>query len=317
MSTPRLTIGGVARRTGVSVKTLRFYSDEGLLPPTGRSESGYRLYSESDLIRLDLIRTLRDAGLDLATIRRVLDRDLSLADALRLRLRAVETHIGSLQQVAAALRAALRAQPGDPDEDDIRRLCAVTRLSNDERKHMIEGFFTQIAEGVPIDRDNPEVAAFMQGMLEASTPRLPEQPSREQLDAWIELSEMISDPDFVARLRAHAATFWTPGLDYGAARQAMSDAEQAARGAVERQLAPDSPEAGAIIERYVVASAAAAGRAADRAFRDEFIDRYRSYDARMQRYWELLAIINGLPPVSGPAPEWQWLIDASKAHLEA
>lgn len=313
MSTTRLTIGRVAKRTGLSVKTLRFYSDEGLLPPTGRTEGGYRLYSEADLVRLDLIRTLRDAGLDLATIRRVLERDLDLGDALRLRLRALEAHITSLQQVAAAIRASLRSEP---DEDDIRRLCTVTRLTNAERTQMIEHFFDQISEGVPIDRDNPDVAAWMQGMIEASTPRLPDNPTREQLDAWIEFAELVSDPDLVARLRAHAATFWTPGLDYAAAQRASQNAEQAARDALARGVAADSPEAAAIIERYVVDSAAAARREPDAAFRAEIVDRYRNYDRRLERYWELISTINDLPRFDGPAAEWRWLIEASKAHLE-
>ena len=103
----RLTIGELSRRTGLPVKTLRFWSDEGLLPPATRSSSGYRLYGEDEMIRLDLVRTLRDAGFSLDTIRKVLRRDLSLSEALHLQLAAVEAHVASLQGVAAALRAAL------------------------------------------------------------------------------------------------------------------------------------------------------------------------------------------------------------------
>ena len=307
MSTRQLTIGDVSRRTGVPVKTLRFYSDEGLLPPSDRTDSGYRLYSENDLVRLDLIRTLRDAGLDLATIRSVLEREMTLGDALRLRLRALESHIVSLQQAAAAIRAALRSEP---DEDDIRRLCAVTRLSNEERKHMIEGFLQEVVEGIPIDKE------WMQTMIDVSTPRLPDEPTRQQLDAWIEMSEIVTDRGLIAQLRAHAASFWTPGLDFAAAQQANADAVAAAKAALDRGLAPDSPEAGEIVERYVVASAAAAGCAPDAAFRAQIISRYRSYDPRLQRYWELMAILKEDPTSPGPTPDWQWLVDASKAHLE-
>ena len=45
MVNERITIGALARRSGVPVKTLRFYSDEGLLPPVGRTRSGYRVYA--------------------------------------------------------------------------------------------------------------------------------------------------------------------------------------------------------------------------------------------------------------------------------
>src|SRR6476646_7389099 len=142
MKKERLTIGELSRRSGLPVKTLRFWSDEGLLPPASRSSSGYRMYGEEALIRLDLVRTLRDADVGIDTIRKVLRHDLSLADALRLQLAAVEAHLASLQGVAAALRAALRAAP---NESDVRRLCAVTKLTNDERKAVIEQFHARIA----------------------------------------------------------------------------------------------------------------------------------------------------------------------------
>lgn len=63
----RLTIGQLARRTGLSVKTIRWYSDQGLVPPAGRTASGYRLYGVEALARLELVRTLRRLGIDLRT----------------------------------------------------------------------------------------------------------------------------------------------------------------------------------------------------------------------------------------------------------
>ncbi|MEU6106609.1 MerR family transcriptional regulator, partial [Streptomyces flaveolus] len=74
------TIGDLARRTGLTVKTIRFYSDSGIVPPTDRSPAGYRLYDIGALTRLDLVRTLRDLGLDLALIRQVLDREVSVPE---------------------------------------------------------------------------------------------------------------------------------------------------------------------------------------------------------------------------------------------
>src|SRR5438034_4612980 len=71
-------IGELARRSGLSVKTIRFYSDVGLVPETERAPSGYRRYDAQSLLRLEFVRTLRDLGLDLATIRRVLDREIDL-----------------------------------------------------------------------------------------------------------------------------------------------------------------------------------------------------------------------------------------------
>lgn len=71
------SIGELARRTGLTVKTIRFYSDRGIVAPTDRSPAGYRLYSIDVVARLDLVRTLRELGLDLPTIRKVVDRELA------------------------------------------------------------------------------------------------------------------------------------------------------------------------------------------------------------------------------------------------
>ena len=67
-----LTIGEVSRRSGFSVKTLRFYERRGLLPPSGRSAGGFRLYAEADLGRLEFIREAKALGLALDQIRELL-----------------------------------------------------------------------------------------------------------------------------------------------------------------------------------------------------------------------------------------------------
>jgi len=57
-----LKIGEVAKRSGLSVKTIRFYCDEGLVHPTSRSEGGYRLFDNDIFAELALIRTLKAGG---------------------------------------------------------------------------------------------------------------------------------------------------------------------------------------------------------------------------------------------------------------
>ena len=60
MTDNNYTIGEISELSGVSLRRTRFYSDEGLLPPMSRTSKGYRVYSESDLAPLGLIRALRD-----------------------------------------------------------------------------------------------------------------------------------------------------------------------------------------------------------------------------------------------------------------
>ena len=72
---PRLLrINEVAAETGLTTRTIRYYEEMGLLEPAARSEGDYRLYDESDLERLQFIRSLRDdAGFALAQIRQLLE----------------------------------------------------------------------------------------------------------------------------------------------------------------------------------------------------------------------------------------------------
>jgi DNA-binding transcriptional MerR regulator len=68
-----LKIGEVARRSGLPVKTIRFYCEEGLIHPIGRSEGGYRLFSEGVFAELTLIRTLKAMEIPLQDVRKILE----------------------------------------------------------------------------------------------------------------------------------------------------------------------------------------------------------------------------------------------------
>jgi DNA-binding transcriptional MerR regulator len=63
-----LTIGALAKRSGLTVRTLHHYDQIGLLRPSGRTEGGYRLYAESDILRLERIVLLRSLGMPLTDI---------------------------------------------------------------------------------------------------------------------------------------------------------------------------------------------------------------------------------------------------------
>jgi len=72
-SSPDLRIGEVARRTGLPVKTIRFYCDQGLLRPRGRSEAGYRLFDQENLAELTIIRALRTMDVSIPELARILE----------------------------------------------------------------------------------------------------------------------------------------------------------------------------------------------------------------------------------------------------
>jgi DNA-binding transcriptional MerR regulator len=106
-----LSIGELARRTGLTVKTVRFYADRGIVPPAGRTPAGYRRYHPSAAARLELVRTLRELGLDLATIRRVVDRETTLAEVAAAHADALDAQIRTLRLAWPALTASPARSP--------------------------------------------------------------------------------------------------------------------------------------------------------------------------------------------------------------
>ena len=72
MMADNITIGDLAEKTGVQPRTIRFYEGKGLMPSPRRSESGYRLYSDQEVRRLQLIRVARSLGLSIRDVRELM-----------------------------------------------------------------------------------------------------------------------------------------------------------------------------------------------------------------------------------------------------
>ena len=177
------SIGELAARTGLPVRTIRFYSDAGVVPEAERSEAGYRLYGPDALARLGLVRALRDLGVDLRTIRRVLEREVSVRDVAAAHAAAIDAQIRVLRGQQAVLQAVARRER-DPQE--LQTMHRLAQLSDDERRRIIDDFLDHIFDGLDVD------PAFVARMRSAQ-PALPDDPSPEQVDAWIELAELVQD----------------------------------------------------------------------------------------------------------------------------
>jgi len=124
--TTLMTVGELSRRTGVSIKALRDYTDWGLIHNLGRSGANYRLYDDEALRCVRAINQMRGLGLTLAEIRRLADRcpdengqliGPRLAQRLRAARARVEGKIADLEQTRrridefeAAHRAELAGQ---------------------------------------------------------------------------------------------------------------------------------------------------------------------------------------------------------------
>src|SRR5580658_638896 len=102
-----------AERAGVTVRTLHHYDRLGLLAPSGRTEAGYRLYGDGDLVRLEQILALKLIGFPLREIRLLLKRDAKdLAGALRRQRTMILEKRRLLDLAVDAIRRA-EAEPAD------------------------------------------------------------------------------------------------------------------------------------------------------------------------------------------------------------
>lgn len=107
-----LTVGQVAERYGVTVRTLHHYDQIGLLVPGGRTATGYRLYRHGDLERLASIVVYRRLGFPLDEVRQILDGGDPI-DHLRRQRAAVSSRIDELWGLVRAIDRALENQMND------------------------------------------------------------------------------------------------------------------------------------------------------------------------------------------------------------
>jgi DNA-binding transcriptional MerR regulator len=102
--TVALKVGTLAKRTGISVRTLHYYDEIGVLSPSHRTESGHRLYAAGDVARLQQIRSLQELGLSLEEVRTCLaNPGFSPRRVVTLHHQRVREQIGLLQELSGRL----------------------------------------------------------------------------------------------------------------------------------------------------------------------------------------------------------------------
>jgi len=133
-----LKVGELAKRTGISVRTLHHYDEIGLVSPSSRSDSGHRLYAEVDIRRLQQVVSLRSLGMALDQIDQFLrEKPDSPLLVLELHLKKLQQEasernrlIASIEKIASSL-----SRGGSPSLDDLLQLIEETK--------MFEKYYTQ------------------------------------------------------------------------------------------------------------------------------------------------------------------------------
>ncbi|MFI6358978.1 MerR family transcriptional regulator [Streptomyces sp. NPDC050743] len=343
------SIGELARRTGLSVKTIRFYSDQHLVVPASRTPAGYRRYGPEAVARLALVRTLRELGLGLEVIRRIVDRPLSLGRVAAEQAAALDVQISVLRLRRAVLSAV--AARHEPTFEEMELMHRLATLSEKERRRLIGGFLDAVFEAPPqpsltdapqpapadapprltpadapprpSSADAPHPAEC--GLRRSLTPELPDHATEEQVTAWVELAELSLDDEFRAAVRRlvrqHAGN--RQGREGGVAgTPPVPDVVAVARDVVNTALAsgirPEAPEADPVVAALVTRCAPACGQAGHAAPHEWLLQRLEAArEPRRDTYLRLLALVNGWPAPEPVTPVIDWAAAALRARAVA
>ncbi|WP_236651971.1 helix-turn-helix domain-containing protein [Streptacidiphilus neutrinimicus] len=283
-----LSIGELAERAGASVKAVRFYSDQGLLPEAERSSGGHRRYAPEALERLRLIRSLRALDVPLPDVARVLEEEAEgerLEGVVARQLDALGAEMAALRWREAALRLLHEGVPAERAE--------LLRLVG--------------ALGTPPDTDTlvrywrrllpPRLrAGLADAIVDAAVPPLPEQPSSAHVLAFARLHE-LTGAAADACLAEHRPAPPRPDLLYDGLREAYDLAAPAL-------LDGRGPAAGEALDCFVGAHARAHGRQDSPDYRRELgRDLAAGEHPAMRRYWQLAAELVPAPTL-GAANDW-------------
>lgn len=283
-----MPIGELARRARVPVKTLRQYSDLGIVPPAEHTTSGYQMYGEQAWLRLETIKALRRLGFELEEISGLLVRR-DERSGMRAQLRAVRSRLRDLRHVATVLQGALDRRH-EPPTVHLARLETLARIAADEHAG--------------------PVAGTDDGRWEPALPILPDDAEPGQVDAWLELAALLADEATRPQLEETAA----PAAPGGAAPE--TDVLAVLQDAMEARAAgvtPDDPDADLLVERLLEAYAGVFGDGDD--VGERLLEQVaRAGDLRSRRYWRLVARINGWPEQSPQTQAMDWLVAAVRAR---
>ena len=291
-----ITIGRLARRTGVAVRTLRFWSDEGMIPAVGRSAGGYRLYDAAGVARAELVRTLRELGLPLDDVGRVLDGSATVAEVAEAHVAAIDARIRELR-VSRAVLSTVSKRGSTVEETTLMNRLA--RLSAAERMQIIDDFKAEVFGGLDMEPRHRD-------RLRELRVELPEDPTPDQVDAWIELAELVQDPDFRSRMRVFLELNTPvlgrpapPGARIWWARQVVETVAAARRDGI----GPGEPAAAELVT----------GMFADPAAVLPSLE--AGLEAGAERYRRLVSRVRGQHSAPDATEELRWLAAALRARL--
>ncbi|MBC5763229.1 MerR family transcriptional regulator [Ramlibacter albus] len=196
-----LKVGELARQSGLTVRTLHHYDEIGLLKPSGRSDSRYRLYDAGDIARLHGIQALRQLGLPLADIAKLLDDERAApAMILQQQIAALEEQIrqaAELRDRLALIREGVEKGQPPGSEDWLQALSLMATYG----KYFSTAELRQIFDGWhKIEDDWPKLLAEVRAVMDRGAD--PQSPEVQKLARrWMALVHHWMDGDMALMQR--------------------------------------------------------------------------------------------------------------------
>ncbi|MCR2776001.1 MerR family transcriptional regulator [Enterobacter kobei] len=199
-----IQVGELAKRAGITVRTLHHYEQTGLLLPSARSAAGYRLYNLADVQRLHMIQTLAKAGLELAEIRDFLEQaSLSLTELLHAQITLLDKQLCSIHTLRDRL-VELRTGLRDDATPDLESWLQTLELMN-----MYDRWFSkEELQQLPFAVQKEALTAIWSGLVTEANilleQHIPVTDARamELATRWMERLEQdtAGKPEFLTRL---------------------------------------------------------------------------------------------------------------------
>jgi hypothetical protein len=170
---------------------------------------------------------------------------------------------------------------------------------------VIDEFVAATFDGLPTVAPGAGLADAMR-----LTAELPDDPTPEQLDAWVELATLVADEDFRARVRGMAVAGATGPPPTTTHQPDPATVTTEAGAALAAGIAPGSDRGRAVLDRIV-------DPALDGEDRRELADGIAAFtDRRVERYWQLTGVLNGREPFEPGVPAFEWLVAALRASAQ-
>ncbi len=286
-----VSIGELARSTGLAVRTIRFYCDEGILE-SQRSAGGHRMFdADGATERLLLVRRLRALGLGLSSIVDVLQEERSMTEAIAAESERLDIEFKSLSWRRASLRAIETATPAQRTER--LALLAAAQDGGAVHDHLVQ-FWRRIL--APIPRCDIDLWVYW------NVPEPPADPSIDEVVAYAELAALVADPDMNGAVRRQ---YWRNQSELIRDRRGLYNAvDYVLRDVVPLISEGVRPYAGSELDRFVHAHAHARGERDSPRFREQLLIDATDSDHRIHRYWALTERLFGTRITVGRAHDW-------------